>query len=207
MGLYEELSGLQTALALLADESGDILCMYEDFLQKTLAKTPWGRYWSIQAFAGFREREWMELLMPYATCDRFILLGVGDRMGSLLCGAARGMRSVQWILEAAQYTESVQRFEEEFAEEYGLVIELSLLAEGARWQELCLESAVPANVLDFTKEERMSGGKLPAGSVWIDMDSLDEKRRRMEGLAGNLKYVSLKKWLGQQKNQDKSRQI
>ena len=50
----------------------------------------------------------------------------------------------------------------------------------------------PVNVLDFTGEAYMAVSGAPRGSVWLDMCSLEEKRRRIEARGGGITYTSLK---------------
>jgi len=58
------------------------------------------------------------------------------------------------------------------------------------------ESAEPALVLDYCKKDSIFIWGIPAGSIWIDMNSLETRRHALEDRETGIRYISLKKvWI------------
>lgn len=191
--LLEELSELQTALPLLGDNPHWTYCVYEDFLYEKINTKLWREVWKLPLFEEYHSYIWVEELMQYATKEAFVLLGYAPCVGHILRGHAAQMRSAWWMLKPEQYTEAVQGLIEEFYEEYGLAITVKLLEEGEEWIRVRPSSVQPVNVLDFSGEEKLSACAIAKGSVWLDMDSLEGKERRMDVRSPQIGYCSLKK--------------
>lgn len=196
----EELSCLQTAFILLGDGPYRIYCVYEECLKEKLDRKLWRQYWEIPEFTDYRQCMWVEKLMQYTFPGPYILLGYADCLPGLLQKYAKSLRNVKWFLQEAQYSSGVEAFVEEFLREYGLAIEVHLLTESEVWCRVRPSSTLPVNVLDFTGEEKISACDVAKGSVWLDMDSLDGKSRRIETRNPDVSYFSMKKlWRQRQK--------
>ena len=48
-------------------------------------------------------------------------------------------------------------------------------------------------VLDFSDSDKVYGGGLPAGSVWLDFPASEEKERRVTSGCPQIRYFSMKK--------------
>lgn len=199
LACLEELHELQTALRLLGDSPYRTYCVYEAYLKEKINTELWQQYWGVPEFGDYHERMWVEKLLPYTFPGNYIILGCADCLPAIFYENAKKMRSVKWFLKARHYSREVQEFTEEFFEEYGLAIEVHLLG-GEEWIRVTPGSEVPVNVLDFTGEEKMSACDVAKGSVWLDMDSVDGKSRRIENRNPDINYFSLKKlWKQRQK--------
>lgn len=185
-----------TALRLLCENRNRTYCIYEEFLRDKLAtetgKRLW-QHWDIMEFSDYREKKWVEKLMKHAAHGSYVIIGYSPCLPQLLYEHARKIRSIRWILEQEQYTRDIQDFLEDFYEETGLAVETQFPEEGQPMVRVRPASAVPVNVLDFSGEEKLSAGEMPEGSIWLDMDSLEGKNRRMEARNQKVLYVSLKK--------------
>lgn len=138
--------------------------------------------------------------MQYSFPGAYILLGYADCLPRIMREYSKSLRSVKWFLKEAQYAPWVEELTEDFPVEYGLAIEVHLLADRESWLRACPSSEMPVSVLDFTGEEKLSACELAEGSVWLDMDSLDGKCRRIETRNPGVSYFSLKKlWKQRQK--------
>ena len=196
----EELTELQTVFILLGDGPYRIYCVYEAYLKEKLDRSLWRQYWEIPEFTDYRQYMWVEKLMQYTFPGPYILLGYADCLPRILREHSKSLRSVKWFLKEAQYSSGVEEFVEEFLEEYGLAIEIHLLAEKELWLGVRPGSTFPVNVLDFSGEEKLSACDAARGSVWLDMDSLDGKNRRIESRNPGVSYFSMKKlWKQRQK--------
>ena len=81
-----------------------------------------------------------------------------------------------------------------------LAIELRLLEDGAALKRLRLFCGEPVIVVDFTGESYMVVPAVPEGSVWLDMFSVEEKRRRILARGKDITYFSMKEiWKNAQK--------
>lgn len=196
----EELTELQTVFVLLGDGPYRIYCVYEAYLKERLDRSLWRQYWEIPEFSDYRQYMWAEKLMQYSFPGTYILLGYADCLPRIMREYSKSLRSVKWFLKEAQYTPWVEELTEDFPAEYGLAIEVHLLVDREPWLRVCPNSEIPVNVLDFTGEEKLSACELAEGSVWLDMDSLDGKCRRIETRNPGVSYFSLKKlWKQRQK--------
>lgn len=196
--LAEELEGLQTALILLGDNPHWTYCVYDETFKDKLESCGWHKYWKIPEFINYHERIWVQKLLPCAIPGRYVILGYSDCMPLFLCENAGKLRSVKWYLRPEEDTPELQNFMEEFYEEYGLAIEQHVVRES--WFRVRPASDFPATVFDFTGEEKLSACDMADGSIWLDMDSLDGKNRRIEARNPEIRYFSMKKlWKQRQK--------
>ncbi len=155
----------------------------------------WQQYFDLKEFEGYCRPFWVEQLMPEAVWPHFVILGRMPDLFSVLETYACKMKSLRWILLEADYTEELLADVEDFYTEYGLAIELQYLEGPSAWKKFRLSCARPSNILDFTGEARLAVSEIPEGSVWLDMFSVEEKRRRMMGRSNGIQYISLKeKW-------------
>ncbi len=198
--LLEELVEVQTALCLLGDNPYWTYCVYDQTLWEKLDSGLWTQYWMIPEFEEYYELVWVEQLMEEAICDRYVILGFAPCLGKILCQHAKKIRSITWYLQLEQYTQEVENFIEEFFEEYGLAVKVHILEAEEKWIRVRPASQEAVNVLDFSGEEKISACDMAKGSVWLDMDSLDGKWRRIETRNPKITYFSLKKqWKQRQK--------
>ncbi len=198
--LLGELPSIQTALRFLGNNPNWTYCAYEGILREKLDMEIWQQYWDIPEFAEYHVYPWVGMMMEQASCDRYLILGYAPCLGKILCGCAERLRSVTWYLLQEQYIQAVQNFVEDFYQEYGLAIELHVLGENESWVKIHPSSTASVNVLDFTGEEKLSACNVAKGSIWLDMDSLEGKSRRIETRNPQITYCSMKKlWKQRQK--------
>ncbi len=196
--LLEELKDLQTVLPLLGENPHWTYCVYEDFLREKMFIESLHAYWNIPEFESYHDYLWVQELMQYTVPGYYLILGYAACLPEILRGYVGRMRGLKWFLKPEQYTLEVEDFIEEFYVEYGLAVEVHLVGEA--WNRVRPGSAVPVNVLDFTGEEKLSAYDVADGSIWVDMDSIDGKNRRMEARNPGITYFSLKKqWKQRQK--------
>lgn len=185
-------------------------CVYEDTVRKALVGGHgyqtggekgedtflpgiWAKYILPGEFDGYLGRLWVEELMPEAVLPHFVILGMAPCLPMVIEKYAGRMKSLRWIMSENDCESEVQEFVEDFYTEYGLAIMLCLVPAGQkRLQAVCAE---PSNILDFSGDARISLTKVAKGSIWLDMVSLEEKRRRIIGNSTGIVYFSLKeKW-------------
>ncbi len=163
-------------------------------------------------FNGYFEAEWVRHMMRYVTMEiaemrkstfvlpDFVILGQTSCLGEVLYPYVEKIRSLQWILPQRQFREQQQDFVEQLYEEYGLAVDVRLLSEEGDYRRMRLMCRTPSIILDFSGEERISAADIAKGSIWLDMSSLEMKRRRMEDRDTGIHYFSLKKeWKQPQK--------
>lgn len=165
----------------------------------------WRKYLPLEEFHGYTERFWMEQVFYQgvrlsASPPHFVILGTAPGLPDVLEAHARRMKSLRWVLLEAEWDEELSAFVEDFYTEYGLAIELQLLEDAAALRRLRLFCGEPVNVVDFTGESYMAVSAAPEGSVWLDMLSVEEKRRRILARGKNITYFSMKEiWKNAQK--------
>ena len=89
--------------------------------------------------------------------------------------------------------ESFERFLERAGEEYGLAAACHDLSNG---DYSAIKWNYPSLVLDLSADVRSFRLKTAPGTIWLDMDSLEEKRRKLERQGSGITYFSIKKeWI------------
>ena len=180
------------------EELDDCSCVYTEgvktlLLGDGLLTELWRKNWNVRQFAEYREYRWARLLLPAVANTHFVILGTALCVPEIVKACAQRMKSLRWILKEKDYGEAEQDFVDEFYEDYGLAVQLQTVVGRNGFCTLCLEAVKPVCILDFTEEAKLFWGGLAAGSVWLDFASLEGKERRLERLAPDISYVSLKK--------------
>ena len=186
-GIYRALVGRKNDNCI---ETGNIMA---NDMREAILPVLWKKYFQVQEFGGYTRQLWVEELLPEAVLPHFVILGAASCLPVLIEKYAGGMKSLRWILPENEYSPEVQEFVEDFYIEYGLAIMLQITPAGQRrLQAVCTE---PSNILDFTEEANMNLAKVARGSIWLDMLSVEEKRRRIVDRNTGITYFSLKeKW-------------
>ena len=199
--LLLELARWQVAVSFLGDNPDWTYCVYEEYLLEKIDVGMWWGIWRLPRFREYHAYVYVEELMKHATQEAYLVLGYAPCVPRIMREYATRMKRIEWILKPEQCTEAVWKFVEAFYEEYGLVIVIKQLEENESWIRVQPTSLCPVNVLDFTEEEKLSTYRIARGSVWLDMDSLEGKERRMEARCPQIGYFSLKKqWKQLQKD-------
>ncbi len=204
--MRESMEGLSREIAELAGEDGNCYAVYEDSLERKISPL-WKEYFQAPRFQGYTRRFWVELLMEEAVWPRFVVLGTAECLPEVMEKYAHRMKSLSWILPEGSCDLALQDFVEDFYLEYGLAVTIKTFhpVSSAPWRREgalaagFLAGGPPASILDFTGEPCLL---LPAaeGSVWLDMMSMEEKKRRIEAKGAGIAYFSLKeKWRRAQK--------
>ncbi|MBR1930948.1 MAG: hypothetical protein IJ833_05670 [Lachnospiraceae bacterium] len=184
---------VQALLGCELEEQNIVQVAYEEKVYRQMLHCPgWQQCFPYKAFDAYRELRWAKLLMAHAIRGDFLIVGYAPCIPQLLCEFARQIKSIQWTLSEAVYTESLQIFMEDYYEEYGIAINIRLYSPTDSPGKRYPESTHPVNLLDFSGEERLSPFGLAGGSVWLDMDSKEEKGRKMELQNPQISYFSLK---------------
>lgn len=177
-------------------------CYYvcEDTVDKWLKKEElcewWQQHWTIFSFDDYRQRCFAEELLQKVPLVHYLILGYEDYIPELLKKWARHMKSLRFIL--SRTSEELDIFLEDFYEESGLTASIQIVSGKAGRQDapyygynvVCPNSSV---ILDFSGEAHLFTADVARGSLWLDMDSLEEKRRRIEDRNTGIQYLSMKK--------------
>lgn len=206
----------------LAGERRDCFCVYEDSVRKFLTRgrgsregesgrsfvpaeerayhesrgdvllSLWQRCFEAGEFNGYCRKFWVEELLLQAKWPHFILLGTASCIFSVLEEQADRMKSLRWIVPEKDCSQELLAFVEDFYTEYGLAIDFQPLTSPVMPRRLRISCDLPANILDFTMEPSIGIADIAEGSVWLDMQSVEEKRRRIVERASGIQYFSLK---------------
>lgn len=152
----------------------------------------WRRHFDMGEFSAYVHPFWVRELLPQATWFHYVILGTAPCVYSLVEEQAGRMKSLRWIVPERDCSLELQEFVEDFYTEYGLAISLQILPGLVELRRLRLTCSVPTNILDFTGEAYIGIVEVAAGSVWLDMLSVEEKRRRIAGRDRGIAYYSLK---------------
>lgn len=187
--LYELLQTIHP----LIDAPGESYLVYEEKLKKTGFQDLCGYYCKLPEFEDYLQEVWAEPLLAKVKHSAYVVLGFSYCLPEFLWQKGDRMKSIRWILPRKLYTQEFSEMESAFYEEFGLAIDMRILDSQEEYKKVCLQSRVPVNVLDFSPEEKIQTADLPEGSIWLDMSSMEEKRRRIEERSTGISYFSLKK--------------
>lgn len=126
-------------------------------------------------FRDYLQQEWIEHLLRYGerpggypAWPDLVLLGRNPYLPYVVLRYAARLQSMKWYLTEREYREEEEWLTGELEDEYGLIPEIRLLAENADYGRVRLQGTKPCVVLDFCDNEKVYGGGLAAGSVWLD---------------------------------------
>lgn len=122
----------------------------------------------------------MEFCLTYAKWNRYILIGYSDCLEELLEQKARDIKELIWILSEAVYTHRLQDMISDVYDDYGLAIQVQVVKLPHTYLGANLTCKYPVNILDFTKIVKIPTAGISSGSCWLDMGSLEEKRKRIQ---------------------------
>ncbi|MCM1326156.1 MAG: hypothetical protein NC094_02455 [Bacteroidales bacterium] len=152
-------------------------------------------YFDKWKFTDYREEKWADYLMRYGSWSHYVVLGNAPCLGTLLPKYVKKMKSLRLFLKESEFDEGLEEVLDLLFEEYGLAADIQFLEEDAGYKKLPIFGAFPCNVLDFSGEEKVLFRAAAPGSVWLDFDGLEEKRRRSELRGSAVHYFSLvKEW-------------
>lgn len=151
-------------------------------------------------FRDYLQQEWIEHLLRYGerpggypAWPDLVLLGRNPYLPYVVLRYAARLQSMKWYLTEREYREEEEWLTGELEDEYGLIPEIRLLAETADYGRVRLQGTKPCVVLDFCDNEKVYGGGLAAGSIWLDFPASEEKERRVASGCPQIRYFSMKK--------------
>ena len=151
-------------------------------------------------FRDYLQQEWIEHLLRYGerpggypAWPDLVLLGRNPYLPYVVLRYAARLQSMKWYLTEREYREEEEWLTGELEDEYGLIPEIRLLAENADYGRGRLQGTKPCVVLDFCDNEKVYGGGLAAGSIWLDFPASEEKERRVASGCPQIRYFSMKK--------------
>ncbi|MBO4981823.1 MAG: hypothetical protein J6C84_08015 [Lachnospiraceae bacterium] len=151
-------------------------------------------------FTDYREAKWVDYLLKKTTLTHLVVMGSAPCLWELLPQYAGKMKSLKFFLWEKQFTQELEALLEDLFEEYGLATDVHFVGDNCGFGRLPEFGTTACTVLDFSGEEKVSVWSAASGSVWIDPDSMEEKRRRLESGNGRVCYLSLQKeWQNPQK--------
>lgn len=160
-------------------------------------------YFSGLCFNEYFEEKWVRHMLLYGgyiPLPHFVILGQTYCVSEMISDLVHGMKSLKWILPERQFRAEQQELVDILYEEYGLAVEVRLFSEEESYKQVHPVCRVPSVILDFSEADRIPTVDVARGSIWLDMASSEEKRRRIEDRDTGISYFSLKKeWKQPQK--------
>lgn len=151
-------------------------------------------------FRDYLQQEWIEHLLRYGerpggypAWPDLVLLGRNPYLPYVVLRYAARLQSMKWYLTEREYREEEEWLTGELEDEYGLIPEIRLLPEAADYDRVRLKAAAPCLVLDFCDSDKVYGGGLAAGSLWLDFPASEDKEHRALVQCPQIHYFSMKK--------------
>lgn len=150
----------------------------------------WRKNWPYPDFADFHRADyaaflWKQAVQAGGGTQYVFVLGFEDFVPGLLAPCLRNLKSLCFVVD--EMCGPLESFMEDAYEEYGLAVTCDA---GRGWRPL--RCGFPALVLDLSGEVKSAAAELSAGSVWLDLDAMEGKRRRLENRPG-VRYFSIRK--------------
>jgi len=159
---------------------------FESWLRNKQQERCWQNFWNLPVYGEYREPHNLMLLLQqvpkYLWPRQLIILGEAPGMEVWLVQLARYMRGI--TVYAGSKPKAFEQLREKLQQEYGLLL---------GWEErLHPQSREPAMVIDYCGREKVFAWGIPAGSIWIDMNSMEIRRHALEDRDTGIQYYSLK---------------
>lgn len=175
-------------------------CVYEGTVGALQHNPLWQQCWGIAEFQEGLEDKWVRHQLAKVDAAWLVVMGFHTCLPQWLCQYARNLKGLTLIVEQRLYTQETEDFLEDFYEEYGIAPGVTIVSEASDYHKVRFFNGERVDILDFTKEERVSYPEVGEGSRWFDMSCMEEKERRMEARKGRAIYFSMKKeWKQPQK--------
>lgn len=152
----------------------------------------WRRHLDMEEFQDYTRRFWVERLMSHVGQCHYVILGTASCIYEVIEEHADRMRSLRWMLLEADCGQELLDFVEDFYTEYGLAIEMQTFQSAETFRRVRSVCRQPSNIIDFTGDACLFAAEAAEGSVWLDMQSSEEKRYRLQGRKSGVEYISLK---------------
>lgn len=173
-----------------------------EWLQKRGLRGWWLQGWQYPEYGDYRRVDYARQLLRLAGQAgrkrfHYLVLGFEAFVPEVLAPYLREMKSLRFLV--GKKDELPEDFAEEVCEEYGLAVSCGVApgkGDAGPFFHFVPECPLPTVILDLTGEAYLSAARTAPGSVWLDMDSLEEKRRRVEAALGGDAYFSIKKEWG-----------
>lgn len=120
------------------------------------------------------------------------MIGYRDCLEELLGRNARDIKELTWILSEAVYTQKVRDILTDVFDEYGLAIQVQVVKMPYAYLSADLSCKYPVNILDFSMQDKIPTAGIARGSCWLDMASMEEKRRRIAVRNLGIEYYSMR---------------
>ena len=161
----------------------------------------WQQFFPYPRYRHFRKKEYGQLLIAGAKNRieqmqglSILVLGYDESISDLLKPFLRTAGELRLFPESAEAAEKMENYAESVYEEYGLAIAVKDVPRRLVQKHIPFY-AEKSLILDFSGENIWYPAKAVPGSIWLDMDSIWEKRKRIETRYAEIAYDSLQKHL------------
>lgn len=166
---------------------------FSKWLEQTDEERAWNKRWKFPIYYDYDNPpnlKWLLEQIPTSQCpQKAFVLGMGMGMEEWIPWIANRVNHIRFYLEFS--TKGVEELQETLLEEYGMLTEIELTGIG-EFGRLRLKSNEQVLVIDFTGQAKISVMELKKGSIWLDMNASDEKRRAIQERPTGVNYYSLK---------------
>lgn len=188
--------GLLAEMKPFLEDNNQCFTVYDETMEKWLGRQEqdfrevWNQLWPYPVLEDFREECFIRELFAGSCLAHYVVLGFDTSLPEMLVQRARHMKSLQFYVNSLSeyHQELLEEFLEDFYEDYGIAAGVQEREERAR-----LICHLPSVILDFSGEAKILTADVAKGSIWLDMDSMEEKRRRLEERNTGITYLSIKK--------------
>ncbi len=171
--------------------------VYEESFSHWLAdmgdEGQWQEFWRLPLYYDYHSVENLQYILKQIPRQNFphkaYVLGCGVGINEWLPLIADQVMQIEFYLEFV--TKSFERLQQQLCEEYGMLTQVKLVDRG-EYTKVRLSSEEPVLIVDFSGRVPISTWGLKKGSIWIDMDSVENKRHFIEDRPTGLQYYSLK---------------
>ena len=181
-------------------ESAACYCFYDDSMERWMRKQNlcewWEQHWPIQVFQEFHQPNLIERLLANNHLNHYIIIGYDECIPEILFNHVSKMKSLRLILPNEM--PDIETCLDDIYEDYGLATSLQIVkpeqtSQKGIFRTIRIACEVPSVILDFTGESHILTADIARDSIWLDFDSNEEKRRRIEERNTGIHYHSTRK--------------
>jgi hypothetical protein len=204
--LRQQIASILITLAHYLEHTHSCSTIYDTTLQNWLEARGqwnlWQDFWPYYPFTGYRDPAFVNPLLQYAHAPHYLIIGYDPYVTEFITARAKRMKSLRFLLDYGP--KGLGDFLDDLYDEYGLPASFTMLpapvAHNTDWdtnthpfRQALIECSVPSVIIDYSEEPNLRITHLAPGSLWLDIDGDEEKRRLLETRFPDVTYLSLKK--------------
>ena len=161
----------------------------------------WEAVWAYPAYTDYHRKEFADVLLGKGmerVRERqadFYVMGYEEFVPKVLAPYYKKMRTLTFFV-SGKVPWQLEAYLQELSREEGIAADLKVSEDRSGYRNLRPEISEGSVVLDLSGEEKIMSADTAKGGIWIDMDSLESKKRKILTNSAETAYFSMKEEWG-----------